>query len=77
MESIGYQFLVDKFGLDVCEPCVRCFRGAGSVASVRTDGWREERIVPARMAPKDSSWQSHLAFALKHEGANLEAACKG
>ena len=72
MEPIGYQFLVDTFGLDVCEPCVRWFRGAGSVASVRTDGWREERVVSARMAPKDDSWQSHLAFALKHEGANFE-----
>ncbi|MBR1836965.1 MAG: Fic family protein [Kiritimatiellae bacterium] len=72
MDSIGYQFLVDSFALDVCEPCLRSFRGAGSVASVRRDGWREERVVPARMAPKDDSWQSHLAFALKHEGVNLE-----
>ena len=72
MEPIGYMHLVDLFDLDVCEPCVQCFRGTGSVASVRTDGWREERIVPARMAPADSSWQPHLAFALKHEAVNLE-----
>ncbi len=72
MDSLGYSFLVERFGLDVCEPCVRCERIAGTTATVRTDGWREERGIPARSAPKDDSWQAHLSFALKHEGANFE-----
>lgn len=72
MESLGYGFLVERFGLDVCEPCVRCVRVPGATATFRAEGWREERGIPARSAPKDDSWQSHLSFALKHEGANFE-----
>lgn len=72
MNAIGYHFLIERFGLNVCEPCLRCVRSARSVESTRTDGWREERVIPARMAPDGDDWQGHLAFALKHEGANFE-----
>ena len=72
MDLIGYGFLVERFGLDVCQPCVRCVRIDGSAATFQRDGWRELRGVPARSAPKDDRWQTHLSFAIRHEAVNLE-----
>lgn len=72
MNTIGYHFLVERFGLTVSEPCLRCVRSSRTTESTRTDGWREERAIPARMAPEGDDWQGHLAFALRHEGANFE-----
>ncbi len=73
MKPIGYQKIIEMFGLVVHEPAtVSWLRSKGSERISRLQHGREEEIYPPRYDPGDR-WQDNLAFAIKHEGVNLEA----
>jgi len=68
--SIGYGWLVDRYGLTVTQP-LRVETVTGSVRNSVSDGFTERRTVPEVLRP-DATLAGHLTFALKHEGVHLE-----
>ena len=72
MDRAGYTFLIEKYGLEVLQPLVRCFLVDSSVQSERVTPDGMEILYPRWRHPLKDSWQEHLSFALRYEGANLE-----
>ena len=71
MERLGYSHLIEFFSLSVLEQPVQCFLHAGSVLTREVTSTGVEIHYPRRFRT-NGSWQSHLLFAIKHEGVNLE-----
>jgi hypothetical protein len=73
MAAVGYQYAIERLGLRVLPLGVRAsVRGV-----VRIETLGDTLAVPSALAPADDVI-SHLLFALKHEGTNLQilaAAC--
>ncbi|MBO1926306.1 Fic family protein [Thiomicrorhabdus sp. 6S2-11] len=68
MTSIGYQWLCKELGLQVfpiARPAV-----VGGVSRVTVT--QESIFIPSSVAPGDDSVISHILFAIKHEGVNLQ-----
>ena len=72
MKSIGYQNLIERFGLNVCELLRKSFLGQESQNKVVEKDDGEDRYFAARRITIDESWQSNLLFAIKYEGVNFE-----
>ena len=72
MKSLGYLRLVEEFDLPVCELLAQCHLTERSVMSVTTEDGIEHRAYPQRRLTIEDTWQGHLLFAVKNEGANLE-----
>ncbi len=72
MNGAGYQFLIEKYELEVPQPLVRCFFTESSTKSERTSYGQTEIFFPKWRHAFDDTWQNHLNFALKYEGVNLE-----
>jgi hypothetical protein len=71
VRTVGYAELIERFGLETLAPESRAYvLDRGHRRSAIRDGGREE-YFPASAHPGDV-WTDHLAFALKHEGLNLE-----
>jgi hypothetical protein len=68
--SIGYGWLIDRYGLTVTQPR-RIETVTGPTRNSVSDGFTERRTVPEVLRP-DSTLAGHLTFALKHEGVHLE-----
>ncbi len=71
MERLGYSHLIERFSLTVLEQPMQCFLDTGTVLSRELTPGGMEVHYPRRFRT-DGSWQEHLLFAVKHEGANLE-----
>ena len=72
MRSVGYLYLIEKFGLSVCEVMSKSFLMERSRFSVVREGAMESRYYPIGRTSVEDSWQGNLIFALKNEGVNLE-----
>ena len=71
MKAIGYAWLIQAYRLDVLEPSsVSYIHERSDRRSVEENG-RTESYYPRGYDP-GSEWTGNLAFALKHEGLNLE-----
>jgi hypothetical protein len=68
--SIGYRWLIDRYGLTVTQP-LRVETATGTTRNTVSDGFTERRTVPEVLRP-DPTLAGHLTFALKHEGVHLE-----
>jgi len=68
MGDIGYSQVKSQLGLSAFDPQVPA--RLASVTSVTAT--RGALLIPAKVAPKDDRPLSHLLFALKHEGVNLQ-----
>jgi len=68
MGDIGYSQVKSQLGLSAFDPLVPA--RLASVTSVTAT--RGALLIPAKVAPKDDRPLSHLLFALKHEGVNLQ-----
>lgn len=68
--SIGYGWLVDRYGLTITQP-LRIETVTGSARNSVSDGFTERRTVPEVLRP-ESTLAGHVTFALKHEGVHLE-----
>jgi hypothetical protein len=71
MKRIGYSELVTRFGLNVLAADRVAYLVEHGHRRTRTSEGRTEEFYPARQDP-GTAWTDHLAFALKHEGVNLE-----
>ena len=70
--SIGYQHLIEKFDLNVCELFVKSYLTAESQKKIiRKDDFVAISYPKSRMAIEDT-WKCDILFALKYEGINLE-----
>lgn len=70
--ALGYQYLIEKFDLKVCELFVKYHLTSESQRKeYKKDDFVTIRIPKARLTISDS-WQSNLLFALREEGVNLE-----
>lgn len=67
--SCGYAWLLEKFGLSALSLIVPAQASGGVSRLVPTE---TALLVPTRMLPGDDDIVGHLAFAVKHEGINLE-----
>lgn len=72
MRSIGYQYLIEHFGLDVCSLLQMSIETEKSQKIVRAQGDLREIYYPRSRIRVADSWQDNLVFALKYEGVNLE-----
>lgn len=68
MPSVGYEFLRDSLELNVLAPSRPAY--IGPVTRVQPAGYT--LAVPRHVAPDSSDPLSHVLFALKHEGTNLQ-----
>lgn len=68
--SIGYGWLVDRYGLTVIQP-LRVETVTGPTRNTVSDGFSERRTVPEILRP-EPTLTGNLTFALKHEGVHLE-----
>lgn len=72
MKSIGYQWLVEKFDLNVCDLLAKSYCISESrMKDVEEDGLRK-LYYPVRRISVNDTWQGNLVFAIKNEGVNLE-----
>ena len=71
MKLVGYNELAVRFGLNVLRPDTFSYVVERGHRKTRDVEGRREESYPARHDPGDA-WTSHLAFALKNEGVNLE-----
>lgn len=70
--SLGYQYLIDKYELTVCELFVRLYLSTESQKKViKKDDFQTITVPKARVTVADT-WQSNLLFAIREEGVNLE-----
>ncbi len=71
MDSIGYNFLIQHFSLNVLLPYKRSYLTTQPVRTkeILPDG--EEEFFPQKFKT-NGLWQEHLLFALKNEGINLQ-----
>ena len=70
--SLGYQYLIDKYELTVCELLVRLYLSTESQKKViKKDDFQTITVPKARVTVADT-WQSNLLFAIREEGVNLE-----
>ena len=70
--SIGYQYLVEKFDLHVCELLVKSYLTTESQKKVvRKDDFSRVIYPKSRVTVADT-WQGNLLFAIRNEGVNLE-----
>ncbi len=71
MESaIGYQWLAQEYGVKAVQPLPTISRLGKSRHTLQSGGQITQTFLP-QSAP-DNTLAGHLAFALKHEGVNLE-----
>jgi Fic family protein len=68
MSDIGYSQIKSQLDLSAFDPLVPA-RLASVTSVTPTPG---ALLIPAKVAPKDDRPLSHLLFALKHEGVNLQ-----
>ena len=71
-KSIGYQYLIEHFSLNVCELLYRSYLTEQSEKKIVA---RDDTLVvyyPQARIRLASTWQDNLIFALKNEGVNLE-----
>ena len=68
MSEIGYSRVKSQLDLSAFDPLVPA-RLASVTSVTPTQG---ALLIPAKVAPKDDRPLSHLLFALKHEGVNLQ-----
>lgn len=72
MECIGYQYLIESFGLKVCELLVKSYlTGESQRKSVVNDDYLTNFYPKSRISISDT-WESNLLFAIRNEGVNLE-----
>ncbi len=72
LHEIGYLWLVRHFSLNVCELLCHSFATGKSVKRFERTDFTETAYYPVARLRLEDSWQSHLDFALKHEGVNIE-----
>ena len=70
MELIGYNFLISYFSLTVLAPYKKSYLTTHAVRTKELSADGEEEFFPSKFRT-DGTWQSHLLFAIKHEGINL------
>ena len=68
---IGYQWLIEHYGLTVTQ-ALRARTAIGPTRAIVSDGITEQRTVQELLRP-EASLIGHLGYALKHEGVHLEA----
>ena len=68
MSEIGYAKLKTQLSLSAFDPLIPA--RLATVTSVTPT--HDTLLIPVKVAPKDDSPLSHLLFALKHEGVNLQ-----
>ena len=72
MKSVGYQWLIERFNLNVSDLLTKSYCiSASRMKEVEEDGVRK-LYYPIRRISVDDTWQSNLIFAIKSEGVNLE-----
>lgn len=72
MKSVGYQWLIERYSLNVCDLLAKSYGiSASRMKEVEEDGVRR-LYYPLRRISVDDTWQSNLVFAIKNEGVNLE-----
>lgn len=71
MEPMGYQFLVEQYGLSVPALYKKSFLSASSRQSKEIFPDGEEEYFPSRFKKFERNWRDQLLFALKNEGVNL------
>lgn len=72
MKLVGYSALVERFGLKILRPDRTAWIIGHGHRRTETVEEHTNEFYPLRQDP-GVAWTSHLAFALKHEGVNLEA----
>ncbi|MCQ2380327.1 MAG: Fic family protein [Victivallaceae bacterium] len=70
MELLGYCFLIDFFSLNVLPPHKKSYLLAQNMRTKEFSPDGELEFFPSQFRT-DGSWQSHLLFALKYEGIEL------
>jgi hypothetical protein len=70
--ELGYSWLVRRYALPVCDLLAQSFATKQSTKRVVKSGAVEETHYPLQRHRIRFSWQEQLAFALKHEGVNVE-----
>ena len=70
MEALGYQFLIEKYALDVLPPYKKCLLTTHAIRRKEITPGGEDEFFPVIYKVGDS-WRDHLLFALKYEGVNL------
>jgi len=68
MSDIGYSYLKSALKLSAFKPT----RPAKVASVLRVTLTPETLLIPEKVAPKDENPLTHLLFALKHEGINLQ-----
>jgi Fic family protein len=68
MSEVGYSKLKTQLNLSAFDPLMPA--RLAPVTSVTTT--QSALLIPVKVAPKDETLLSHLLFALKHEGINLQ-----
>lgn len=71
-DLIGYGWLVEHFSLNVCELLETSFHTGRTQRMVETDGIRSKTYYPKARYPLESTWSSHLRFAMRYEGVKFE-----
>lgn len=72
MKSVGYQWLIEQFNLNVCELLTRAYCIPESRMKEVDEGGIRKLYYPQRCVSVDDTWQGNLVFAIKKEGVNLE-----
>lgn len=72
MKSIGYQWLIERFDLKVCDLLTKSYAVPESRMKEVDEGLVRNLYYPLRRVSVDDTWQENLVFAIKNEGVNLE-----
>ncbi|MDO5553618.1 MAG: Fic family protein [Planctomycetia bacterium] len=71
MESLGYQYLVERYALSVPSLYKKSYLSATTRQSKEISADGEEEYFPSSFEKVPRTWQGQLHFAMKHEGVNL------
>ena len=71
MEALGYQFLIERYELNVLPSYKKCFLTTHSIRRKEIMQEGEHEFFPVKYYRVGDSWHDHLLFALKYEGVNL------
>lgn len=72
MDSLGYQYLIEHFALDVCDLLHKSYATESSGKTIKVSEAYSNTYYPISRYKTERTWESQLKFALKNEGVNLE-----
>lgn len=70
--AIGYKWLIDRYSLDVCDLLSEAFVWEKSLTRMERQGEVTRTYYPLGRITIEETWQSHLSFAVRREGINVE-----